>query len=1168
MFAFIPFSTLSTFIVALFWTILSLLKLFRPSTLAGSHYYLAVRSQIGLRCRFLRNLAGKEYCAPPASKQVAYPAGLPIDIHLAIILDTGCSQHIFRDKKMFTKLRLYSTDEVNRGDGISGIGSTIIRPHGVGTVQLSLFVGGQQRLLNLTNALYCPDIQCNLVSASQLMDLKCSFTLNHRNCSMNGPDETLVAQFFRQSGLLFFHTWHDQQFGLVAYSTSSNPARRLWHKRLGHLSKTNLEKLATISPGIDLNHDPDSGPESCACTACIRGRMKDVSHWRTLFDKDTKPFEVIFSDIKGPMTHSGYEGSKYFVTFIDAATKYSEVFMMKYRTEVPTCWRRFKAHKERRGYKILRLHSDGGGEYCSDTFQNELRDDGIQFTYSTPESQQQNGMAERLNQTLHSKAFPSMLDSAVPDNYWPEAVKHANWLRNRLPVNTLELDSREARTPYMLVHQKLTNDDISYVRVFGCDVWYRAGSQKKHRAFLDEKGQPGHFVGFDSRHIIRIRDKQTGRLVRATIVRFEENHSRTLSETDGYQPKRHFPAQDSESSESEDENERPTRFAHFQDTTVQGLRRSRRQEKKIAKAKATSRKIAKAMAPERWPDSPQRPQRIKHMPRRYVQPEDLRAQMAIPTAALDTTSKVAVSALLSHMTPTEPYEPTTLEQALTREDGLRWKVAADDEYNSLIENGTWTLVPPPTNGRKVLDAKWVFKYKRGDGTASIRHKARWVVKGFRQVYGLDYNDTFASVVKPMSYKTLFAIAAAQDYEIEQMDVKTAFLYGEIDEEIYLQQPIGFDDKSGRVCKLNKALYGLKQSPRIWYSALSTFLLEIGFKPLDSDQSVFTDGTTFIAVYVDDLLLIGPDEMKIAFLKIQLSAKFKMTDLGAASNYLGMEIQRDRPNRRLRINQRFYIEQGIRNFGLWDSPSPLTPMSSAPLVSAGGDYKASSEFKTRYQSAVGTLMYAMLGTRPDIAFAVSCVSRHAANPDGLHWKAVQRIFCYLLGTINMSLVYEGDIHNLRGFTDADYGGDLDTRRSTTGFVFDIGSGAISWSSKRQQTVSLSTCQAEYQAQTAGAKEAVWLRSLLHEILQPVDDEAPYATIIYGDNQGAIALAKDPKYHAKTKHIEIQHHWIREKVAGGEIELEYIHTSRQIADGLTKPLPKDTFCKFREAVGVRE
>ena len=545
----------------------------------------------------------------------------------------------------------------------------------------------------------------------------------------------------------------------------------------------------------------------------------------------------------------------------------------------------------------------------------------------------------------------------------------------------------------------------------------------------------------------------------------------------------------------------------------------------------------------------------------HVERADLRTHSY---AKLAYSSISSIFSLLANATPSEPFEPRNWAQAMKQPGAGTWRKAAKEEYDSLMENKTWVLVEPPMN-RDVLRGRWVFKYKRGMSGKIIRHKARWVVRGYEQKLGIDYADTFASVVKPMSYKSLFAIAAALDLEIEQMDVKTAFLYGTLDEDIYVEQPHGFDDGTTKVCKLNKALYGLKQSPRVWYQTLSTFLKSKGYNPIDADHSVFTkDGKTFVAVYVDDLLLCGPDMEIINTLKRDLSSVFQMVDLGPAHYYLGMSITRNRQQRTLRIGQKSYLEEAIKSAGLWESAPQLTPMATGNLEPAPDDYTAHADFKAKYQSFVGTLMYAMLGTRPDIAFSVSCVSRFAANPTDAHMKAVKRIFSYLRGTIDLQLTYRGELLQLEGYSDADWGGDPSTMRSTSGFVFNIGSGAISWSSKRQPTVALSTTEAEYRAQTGATKEAVWLRQLLQNLAP--QEQTPHATIIYCDNQSAIALAKDPKFHARTKYIAIEEHWIREKVKDNTIKLEYVSTSKQIADGLTKPLPKDAFVEFRRLLGL--
>lgn len=537
-------------------------------------------------------------------------------------------------------------------------------------------------------------------------------------------------------------------------------------------------------------------------------------------------------------------------------------------------------------------------------------------------------------------------------------------------------------------------------------------------------------------------------------------------------------------------------------------------------------------------------------------------------AAADATFHVLLHqilclTLLSAALRPEPYEPLTLKQAQESYQWSEWHDACQSEVGSLRKNKTWRLKKRSSVNGQVLRGKWVFKIKRGADGEIIKYKARWVVRGFEQTAGTNYNDTFASVVKPMSYKTLFAFAAALDYEIEQMDVATAFLYGEVKESVFVEQPTGFEEDEDSVCELDKALYGLKQSPRIWYNTLAEFLEAIRYYPLDSDLSVFVKGNTFIAVYVDDLLIFGPDKAAIAALKKDLSHRFQMTDLGPCRYYLGMEVRRDRANRTIYLNQKAYIKELLMKHDLWnDTKTAAVPMADRLEPSPEG-YIASESLKIKYQSAVGSLMYAMLGTRVDIAYAVSALSRYASNPHDKHWQALVRVLRYLRGTVDYELVFTGPLTPLTGWSDSDWGGDS-TRRSTSGFIFNLGSGMITWSAKRQPTVALSTCEAELIGQTQATKEAIWLRSLLKEL----GHEQVSATVIYGDNQGAIALSKNPHgYHARSKHIDIQHKFVTEKVLSKEVEILWTDTAHQVADGLTKPLSREPFLRFRKMVGLQ-
>jgi hypothetical protein len=271
-----------------------------------------------------------------------------------------------------------------------------------------------------------------------------------------------------------------------------------------------------------------------------------------------------------------------------------------------------------------------------------------------------------------------------------------------------------------------------------------------------------------------------------------------------------------------------------------------------------------------------------------------------------------------------------------------------------------------------------------------------------------------------------------------------------------------------------------------------------------------------------LLIAGPDLEEINQLKKSLTKRFEMTDLGECSFYLGMEIKRDRRNKTIWLSQKGYLSKVLADFKMKDSKPAATPMDVSKLPAATEQDHSSEGDKHWYSSAIGSLMYLMLSTRPDIAFAVSCLSRFMAKPTSAHMTAVKRVFQYLNGTQDLELVYCGDMQPLMGYTDADWAGDLTTQHSTSGYIFNLGSGAISWSSKQQPTVALSSCEAEYMGETQATKEAIWLRQLLGELLG--QGEQLTATVIFGDNQGAIALARNPQFHARTKHIDVQHHFV--------------------------------------------
>ena len=532
-----------------------------------------------------------------------------------------------------------------------------------------------------------------------------------------------------------------------------------------------------------------------------------------------------------------------------------------------------------------------------------------------------------------------------------------------------------------------------------------------------------------------------------------------------------------------------------------------------------------------------------------------------------------VAYTLSIVEETIQDEPKSYKEAITSREAEKWLLAMKEEMESLHKNHTWDLVMPPKD-KKNFGCKWIYK-KKGE-TSSIedeKYKARFVAKGYSQVEGVDYNDVFSPVVKHTSIRVLLALVASHDLELEQMDVKTAFLHGDLDEEIYLQQPEGFEvkGKEDHVCLLKKSLYGLKQSPRQWYKKFDAFMTRAGFTKSKYDHCVYlmrlsNNSFVYLLLYVDDILITAKEISEVNKLKEKLSKEFEMKDLGAAKKILGMEIQRNRRARKLYLSQSKYIEKVLKRFDMWYSKPVATPLTAHFKLSSSLAPKTTEEesymAKVPYSSAVGSLMYAMVCTRLDISHAVSVVSRYMANPGKAHWHAVKWIFRYLRGTIDTCLEFGRQEDTLCGYVDSDLAGDLDQRRSLTGYVFTIGGGAVSWKATLQPTVALSTTEAEFMAITEAIKESIWLRALVGEL-----HSCQGATIVHSDSQSAVHLTKDPMHHERTKHIDVCYHFVRDIVAQGEIIVHKISTEENPADMLTKTLPAAKFKKCLDIIGAK-
>ena len=513
-----------------------------------------------------------------------------------------------------------------------------------------------------------------------------------------------------------------------------------------------------------------------------------------------------------------------------------------------------------------------------------------------------------------------------------------------------------------------------------------------------------------------------------------------------------------------------------------------------------------------------------------------------------------------HQAHISMIEPKKVWEALEDSD---WLEAMHKELNNFERNKVWKLVEKPKDCRNVIGTKWIFKNKQDEHGIIVRNKARLVAQGYSQIEGIDYGETYAPVARLESIRILLAYAAHHNFKLQQMDVESAFLYGPLNELVYVKQPPGFEDPNfpNHVYKLDKALYGLKQAPRTWYEHLRELLFDRGFEVGKIDPTLFTkrvNGELFVCqIYVDDIIFGSSNKaFNDEFSKL-MTSRFRMSLMGELRVFLGFEIKQVRGG--TFFNQAKYTQDMLKRFKMQDLNGAPTPMATKTHLEQNPNGKDVDQ--KVYRSMIGSLLY-LCASRPDIVLSVGVCARYQAAPKESHLMAVKRIFRYLVHTPFYGLWYpQGSTFALCGYTDSDWAGDKDDRKSTSGACQFLGRSLVCWSSKKQNCISLSTAEAEYVAAASACTQLLWMRQTLKEYGVHCD-KVP----LLCDNESAIKIAYNPVDHTRTKHIEIRHHFIRDHVARGDIDLSYVSTKDQLADIFTKPLDEARFCYLRNELNI--
>lgn len=1036
-------------------------------------------------------------------------------------LDTGASYHITPEKGLFTSL----SDDRPITAIEFGNGSTA-RVEGKGTVTFTTYVPstGQEESVTLNDVLYVPDATVNLLSVKRAADEGGRFTFSKEGGHF-WVDGIIVAEAVKDH-LVYKIISGSPALALV--STAAKETPELWHRRLGHLGYDNLAKMAGgMVQGIGITPTEIRAAKGNPCEPCSLSKLTRLP-FAASESKTSRPLELVHMDLMGPLEESR-DGARYLASFVDDYSRYSEVVPIERKSDAAATVKATLAQWETAtGQRIVTVRSDNGGEYINNDLKSFFSGKGIHHQWTVPYTPEQNGVAERLNRTIQEKMRAMLFDSGLSTEMWAEAAVTANYLRVRSPA------AGRDKTPWELFHG--SPPDVSHLRVFGSTTYVQVPKEKRSK--LDPVSRKGKLVGYSSHSKgYRVLMDDDGTIATARDVQVVE--SGQVRPHDGG-------AADPPVLERVTEVRTPTGSGDTPEVELSLDGDNDREELPVDQLDTFSSDD----------ERPEQQQQVEGGVREATPPA--------AAARRNPARSARPTQLALHATAPKIKEPLTYEEAMLSDNAEQWQQAMDEEIQSLASNNTWELKTPPP-GIKPIPVKWVYKVKLDAAGNIERFKARLVAKGFMQREGIDFDEVYAPVSKHTTLRVLLAEVAAQDLELQQIDIKTAFLNGELEEEVYVQQPPGYGNGSpGTACHLKRALYGLKQAPRTWHQRLDKELGLHGFKPSNADASLYIrhdkDSTAYLLVYVDDILIITDTLQQANDIKESLMTAFDARDLGEAKFFLGMTIERDRAARTLKLSQERSITELLDKYSLGECKPKSTPLSSIPTATEGEELDVKVH---PYSSLVGALLYLSVTTRPDIAHAVGVLARYMAAPRTGHWTTAKGVLRYLAGTRNHGLVFGTTDKTLRGYCDADYASDTDTRRSTTGYVFLLNGGAISWSSRRQQTVAASTTEAEYMAAASAVKEALWLRKLMFDL---AGDRS--TVLIYDDNQSTIKLLKNPMSSQRSKHIDVIYHFARERVARKEVEFLYIPTDRMIADYLTKPVPKSKFEFCRNGIGVLE
>ncbi|MDB5911072.1 MAG: hypothetical protein JWP34_5189 [Massilia sp.] len=1038
--------------------------------------------------------------------------------------DSGSSCHIATNEDDFTSLdRSGPFLPIRTGGGL-------VYPDGQGTVSKVVKAGKDWKKLTLNGVYYCPGFSKNILSLQKAYYSGCLL----KGLKLFAADGNPIASF-------------DSNFILETrdrveecYSTeTADLDLALWHARLGHVGKSAIKNTAKATKGIRTSENISSEPLICEPCELGRSLRYTPKPGRPLPAHAGEEWHLDSVQIGYP----GGQGEMWAILFTEAKYGYRKTATFNSKGEGSSAVLSFLRNAARQWtIPVKRIQVDGGWELVGPT-EGPLKQyfdlQGIEIVESAPYTPEQNGIAERANRLIIEKARTWMIACKAPYLLWPyfweTAVDCTNFVVNNKTASIEKtpfeafLDENEPGKPHSV--------DLSNLRIPGCKVFVNIAKERRVNSHkFDPVAEEGILLGWKGKTTYQVYvPSRPGHLAQqiflTTSLVFHEVVGSRIVTT---------------------ENDDPEGDTVADSITV-------------------------------------RPQVLRTLP---------------PNAIRKPRLLEALIAECHHISELEQVEPTSLDEALSGPSQKGWEDALFDEFRNMLNNGVFQAVQRAEARQKPLTARLVLKQKLDSNGKVDKLKVRLVARGFEQKEGVDFDQTFASVAKASTWRILLSIAASYDWEIHQIDVVSAFLNGDLDEEVYMEVPEGmrlffdrfpkensikFDSGSNQVLRVLRSLYGLKQAPRQWARSLKKALKGLNFVQSRADEAIFINYAQrlIVCTYVDDFLVLSPSTKQIRQFKAGFGKVFKIKDLGEVNYFLGIKIIRDRAARTITLSQAAFAQRILEAKRLTNIKPAKTPLAQGSLVHAcPREGTATRAERLAYASTTGSLMYLMTQTRVDYAFPLSVVSRYSHNPSDQNFLLTDHCTRYLCGTWDLALVLGGinDFpqpewdnttfnidHATTGtkrlpvniWTDSDWKGDKFTGKSTHSYVVQLGDvkNIVSWRSKRTGRVMLSSTEAEYYALGKGAQFGLWMKGLFTEL------RIPSVYTLKGDNQGSIKLSKNPEFHQRTGHIPLEEHFLRDEIEAGRLNIQWVPTEEQLADGLTKILPTKRHAEMLQKLGLQ-